>query len=101
MPDPTPKESPQEPIPLGQRLFDNMFLLLVLGVGMMFVIFTGWGGGGSPTLPPPPPGPRLAQGRLVEARAQGREDVGRLRLGRAMGALRHDAALALEGRPEP
>ena len=43
MPDPVPKESPQEPIPLGQRLYDNMFLMLVLGVVIVFVIYTGWG----------------------------------------------------------
>lgn len=30
-------------IPLGQRLFDNMYLLLVLGLGVMFVVFTAWG----------------------------------------------------------
>lgn len=32
-----------EPIPLGQRLFDNMYLLLALGVIVMLVVFTGWG----------------------------------------------------------
>lgn len=32
-----------EPIPLGQRLFDNVFLLLALGLLVMFVVFTGWG----------------------------------------------------------
>lgn len=32
-----------EPVPLGQRVFDNMYLLLVLGVAVMLVIFTGWG----------------------------------------------------------
>jgi hypothetical protein len=32
-----------EPPPLGQRLFDNMYLLLVLGVAVMLVVFTGWG----------------------------------------------------------
>ena len=32
-----------ERIPLGQRLFDNMYLLLVLGVLVMLVVFTGWG----------------------------------------------------------
>lgn len=40
------KEEPGEesgPIPLGQRLFDNVFLLLVLGLVVMFVVFTGWG----------------------------------------------------------
>ena len=34
---------PPEQIPLGQRLFDNMFLLLALGLLVMFVFFTGWG----------------------------------------------------------
>lgn len=32
-----------EKIPLGQRLFDNVFLLLGLGVLVMLVVFTGWG----------------------------------------------------------
>ena len=43
--DPSP-DDPQEsaePLPLGQRLFDNMYLLLALGLLVMFVIFTGWG----------------------------------------------------------
>jgi hypothetical protein len=52
MTDPTAKESPQERIPLGQRLFDNMFLLLVLGVVIVSVIFTGWGMWEILTLPP-------------------------------------------------
>jgi hypothetical protein len=34
---------PGEPIPLGQRLYDNWPLLLVLGVMIMAVIYTGWG----------------------------------------------------------
>ena len=33
----------EEPPPLGQRLYDNMFLLLVLGVVIMLVVYTGWG----------------------------------------------------------
>jgi len=37
-----PPETP-EPIPLGQRVFDNMYLLLILGVLVMLVVFTGWG----------------------------------------------------------
>jgi hypothetical protein len=52
MTDPAAKESPPEPIPLGQRLFDNMFLLLVLGVVIVSVIFTGWGMWEILTLPP-------------------------------------------------
>ena len=43
---PAPPEFPDasaEPVPLGQRLFDNVFLLLALGMVIMFVVFTGWG----------------------------------------------------------
>ncbi|HEX7023968.1 MAG TPA: hypothetical protein VF187_04035 [Gemmatimonadales bacterium] len=29
--------------PLGQRFFDNVFLLLALGMIIMFVVYTGWG----------------------------------------------------------
>ena len=36
------KDAAETP-PLGQRLFDNMYLLLALGLLVMFVIFTGWG----------------------------------------------------------
>lgn len=38
-------ESPYggEEIPLGQRLFDMPFLLLVAGIVVMVVIYTGWG----------------------------------------------------------
>ncbi len=38
-----PPDVPDEPVPLGQRLFDNMYLLLVLGVVVMLVVFTAWG----------------------------------------------------------
>ena len=43
--DPSPDDFPEpiEKLPLGQRLFDNMYLLLALGLVVMFVIFTGWG----------------------------------------------------------
>ena len=43
--DPSPADSHEsaETLPLGQRLFDNMYLLLVLGVLVMLVVFTGWG----------------------------------------------------------
>jgi hypothetical protein len=37
-----PEGSPEE-TPLGQRLFDNVFLLLAAGLLVMFVIYTGWG----------------------------------------------------------
>lgn len=39
-------ESPPDrdaPIPLGQRLYDNMFLLLFLGIVIMIAVYTGWG----------------------------------------------------------
>lgn len=42
-PSATPPAVPDEPVPLGQRLFDNMYLLLVLGVVVMLVVFTAWG----------------------------------------------------------
>ena len=29
--------------PLMQRLFDNVFLLLFLGMAIMLVVYTGWG----------------------------------------------------------
>jgi len=32
-----------EPIPRGQRFFDNIFLLLGLGLLIMIVLYTGWG----------------------------------------------------------
>ena len=32
-----------EAVPLGQRFFDNWPLLMVLGVVIMLVVFTGWG----------------------------------------------------------
>ncbi len=40
---PADRSAPAEPIPLGQRLFDNVFLLLVSGVIVVFVLYTGWG----------------------------------------------------------
>jgi hypothetical protein len=30
-------------IPLGQRLFDNVFLLMAAGILVMVVLYTGWG----------------------------------------------------------
>jgi hypothetical protein len=41
--DPPPAERDEPKVPLGQRLFDNVFLLLVLGVVIMAVVYTGWG----------------------------------------------------------
>ena len=31
------------PVPLGQRLFDNPFLLLVAGIVVVVVFYTAWG----------------------------------------------------------
>jgi hypothetical protein len=35
--------APDEPVPLGQRLFDNVFLLLAAGLFIMLLFYTGWG----------------------------------------------------------
>ncbi len=32
-----------QPLPLGQRLFDNWLLLMIVGIVIMGVIYTGWG----------------------------------------------------------
>jgi len=34
--------APEKP-PLGQRFFDNVYLLLALGLFVMFAVFTAWG----------------------------------------------------------
>lgn len=41
-------------IPPGQRLFDNIFLLLALGLLVMLLFYTGWGLLEITTLPPAP-----------------------------------------------
>jgi len=41
--DPPPPTEPAERITIGQRFFDNVFLLLALGVLIVFVLYTGWG----------------------------------------------------------
>lgn len=41
-----------EKIPLGERLYDNVFLLLLAGVLIMLVIYTGWGIWEVLTVPP-------------------------------------------------
>lgn len=33
----------EEKLPLGQRLFDNVFLWLVAGILIMAAVYTGWG----------------------------------------------------------
>ena len=35
--------SDQEPVPLGQRLLDRPFLLLLVGLIVMFAFYTIWG----------------------------------------------------------
>ena len=40
---PTGGRSEPEEIPLGQRLYDNWLLLMVAGILIMAVIYTGWG----------------------------------------------------------
>ena len=40
--DPTPPAD-SEPVPRGQRFFDNIHLLLALGVLIMLLLYTGWG----------------------------------------------------------
>lgn len=37
-----PEVMPEE-TPIGQRLFDRPFLLLLLGLLVMFLFYTGWG----------------------------------------------------------
>lgn len=38
-----PEAGRDGPVPLGQRLFDNPFLLLVVGIVVMVVFYTLWG----------------------------------------------------------
>jgi len=39
----SPPAGAQERIPLGQRLYDRPFLLLIAGIVVMVVFYTGWG----------------------------------------------------------
>lgn len=42
--DPSPGDvKPAEKLPLGQRVFDNMYLLLFFGLAIMLIVFTAWG----------------------------------------------------------
>jgi hypothetical protein len=43
MSDSSRRPAPPEGVPLGQRLFDNVFLLLGAGLLVMFLFYTGWG----------------------------------------------------------
>jgi hypothetical protein len=38
-----PEHDPKERVPLGQRLFDRPFLLLLAGILVMFAFYTIWG----------------------------------------------------------
>jgi hypothetical protein len=38
-----PEPRPERPVPPLQRLFDNPWLLLLLGVGLPFLSYTIWG----------------------------------------------------------
>jgi hypothetical protein len=40
---PSRDKSGETNIPLGQRLFDNVFLLMAAGILVMVVLYTGWG----------------------------------------------------------
>jgi hypothetical protein len=54
MTSPRPPGPEAEPIPLGQKLFDNWILLLILGLVIMVVFYTGWGLWEVMSLPPAP-----------------------------------------------
>ena len=43
MKDPTETPVSAERVPLGQRLFDDVFLLLAVGLAIMLILYTGWG----------------------------------------------------------
>lgn len=43
-----------DPVPLGQRLFDRPFVLLVAGIVVMTLFYTAWGLWEILTLPPAP-----------------------------------------------
>ena len=46
--------APQPAVPLGQRLFDRPFLLLIVGLVVMFGFYTIWGVVEVMGLPPAP-----------------------------------------------
>ena len=51
-PVPNQPSDPAERPPLGQRIYDNVFLLLAVSLLIMFGVFTGWGMWEILTLPP-------------------------------------------------
>jgi hypothetical protein len=48
------RHAADEPVPIGQRLFDNVFLLMALGLVIMLALYTGWGLWEILSLPPAP-----------------------------------------------
>ena len=50
--EPLPGTEPAEPLPLAQRLFDNWVLLMIAGIAIMALVYTGWGLVEILTLPP-------------------------------------------------
>jgi hypothetical protein len=50
--EPMPDPEPAEPLPLAQRLFDNWLLLMIAGIAIMALVYTGWGLVEILTLPP-------------------------------------------------
>jgi hypothetical protein len=49
-----PERPGEEAVPLGQRLYDRPFLLLIAGIIVMVVFYTGWGLFEIATLTPAP-----------------------------------------------
>ena len=109
---PPSRESDHAPVPLGQRLFDNMYLLLAAGLLVMVVLYTGWGLWEITSLPTSHASlrsadahrhahrARLPAGHLVETRARSEKVWVGIAFVLVHGAVRDDAALALEGRSE-
>ena len=52
MPTPPQEDAPTDAVPIGQRLFDNMYLLLAAGLLVMLVLYTAWGLWEIGSLPP-------------------------------------------------
>ena len=52
MPELRDRDAAPVEVPLGQRLYDRTFLLLVCGVVVMVLVYTGWGLWEVLTLPP-------------------------------------------------
>ena len=47
-------QTPPENITLGQKLFDNMFLLLIISFLIIFVLYNAWGLNETLGVPPAP-----------------------------------------------